>query len=87
MLSLDGDAAAPPRRPTGDALLHGRGVARAQGARPGAGAGDGARGEDARPRGLLHARDAEGRQAEQLRDAGLDYYNHNLDTAPEHYGA
>jgi len=26
-------------------------------------------------------------QAEQLRDAGLDYYNHNLDTAPEHYGA
>ena len=26
-------------------------------------------------------------QAEQLRDAGLDYYNHNLDTAPEYYGA
>ncbi len=26
-------------------------------------------------------------QARQLRDAGLDYYNHNLDTAPEHYGA
>src|SRR5579871_6256896 len=25
-------------------------------------------------------------QAEQLRSAGLDYYNHNLDTAPEHYG-
>ena len=25
-------------------------------------------------------------QAEQLRDAGLDYYNHNIDTAPEHYG-
>ncbi len=24
-------------------------------------------------------------QAEQLRDAGLDYYNHNLDTAPEYY--
>jgi biotin synthase len=24
-------------------------------------------------------------QAEALRDAGLDYYNHNLDTAPEHY--
>lgn len=23
--------------------------------------------------------------AEQLKDAGLDYYNHNLDTAPEHY--
>jgi biotin synthase len=25
-------------------------------------------------------------QAEKLRDAGLDYYNHNLDTAPEFYG-
>ena len=26
-------------------------------------------------------------QAEQLRDAGLDYYNHNLDTSPEFYGS
>jgi biotin synthase len=26
-------------------------------------------------------------QAEQLKAAGLDYYNHNIDTAPEHYGA
>jgi biotin synthase len=25
-------------------------------------------------------------QAERLRDAGLDYYNHNLDTSPEYYG-
>jgi biotin synthase len=25
-------------------------------------------------------------QAERLREAGLDYYNHNLDTAPEDYG-
>jgi biotin synthase len=25
-------------------------------------------------------------QAESLRDAGLDYYNHNLDTSPEFYG-
>lgn len=24
-------------------------------------------------------------QAERLKDAGLDYYNHNLDTSPEHY--
>ncbi len=30
--------------------------------------------------GLLH----DG-QAEQLAEAGLDYYNHNLDTSPEHY--
>jgi biotin synthase len=25
-------------------------------------------------------------QAERLRGAGLDYYNHNLDTSPEYYG-
>ena len=25
-------------------------------------------------------------QADRLREAGLDYYNHNLDTSPEHYG-
>lgn len=25
-------------------------------------------------------------QADELKDAGLDYYNHNLDTAPEYYG-
>ncbi len=28
----------------------------------------------------------EAHQARALRDAGLDYYNHNLDTAPEYYG-
>jgi biotin synthase len=27
-----------------------------------------------------------GAQARQLKDAGLDYYNHNIDTSPEHYG-
>jgi biotin synthase len=26
-------------------------------------------------------------QAQRLKDAGLDYYNHNLDTSPEFYGA
>ena len=25
-------------------------------------------------------------QTERLKEAGLDYYNHNLDTSPEHYG-
>ena len=25
-------------------------------------------------------------QARRLADAGLDYYNHNLDTSPEFYG-
>jgi biotin synthase len=28
----------------------------------------------------------DGQQARQLKDAGLDYYNHNLDTSPEFYG-
>lgn len=28
----------------------------------------------------------EAEQAQRLRDAGLDYYNHNLDTSPEFYG-
>ncbi|MES2363834.1 MAG: biotin synthase BioB [Pseudomonadota bacterium] len=28
----------------------------------------------------------ESHQAQQLREAGLDYYNHNLDTAPDYYG-
>ncbi len=28
-----------------------------------------------------------GPQASALRDAGLDYYNHNIDTDPEYYGA
>ena len=28
----------------------------------------------------------EGHQAQGLKDAGLDYYNHNLDTSPEFYG-
>src|SRR5438445_2925811 len=27
-----------------------------------------------------------GEQARRLKDAGLDYYNHNLDTSPEFYG-
>lgn len=31
--------------------------------------------------GMLNAN-----QARELKDAGLDYYNHNLDTAPEFYG-
>ena len=27
-----------------------------------------------------------GKQARRLKDCGLDYYNHNLDTSPEYYG-
>ena len=33
------------------------------------------------PLGMLDTR-----QADRLREAGLDYYNHNLDTSPEFYG-
>ncbi len=29
----------------------------------------------------------EAHQAQRLKDSGLDYYNHNLDTSPEYYGA
>ncbi len=29
----------------------------------------------------------DGGQADELQDAGLDYYNHNLDTSPEHYNS
>ncbi len=28
----------------------------------------------------------EDHQAKRLKESGLDYYNHNIDTAPEHYG-
>jgi len=28
-----------------------------------------------------------GEQADELQEAGLDYYNHNLDTSPEHYNS
>ena len=31
--------------------------------------------------GMLNAE-----QAHELKEAGLDYYNHNLDTSPEYYG-
>ena len=67
-------------------LLHGRRVARAEGARSPA-VLDMVREvkalglETCATLGMLR----EG-QAERLKDAGLDYYNHNLDTAPEFYG-
>ena len=69
-----------------DPLLHGRGVARAEGQRPR---------ESARFIGEVKALGLETcvtlgmlkpGQAERLREAGLDYYNHNLDTSPQFYG-
>ena len=67
-------------------VLHGRRLARAQGPRPRQGVRDGG----GRPAlgletcvtlGMLDER-----QARRLKAAGLDYYNHNLDTSPEYYG-
>jgi len=37
-------------------------------------------------RDLRDPGDADTDQAHELKDAGLDYYNHNLDTSPEYYG-
>ena len=69
-------------------LLHGRGLARTQGARSRQGVRDGRRRQGARARDLRHARHARRpAQARRLKAAGLDYYNHNLDTSPEYYGA
>ena len=43
--------------------------------------------QGARPGDLRDARHARPRRRRSaLKDAGLDYYNHNLDTAPEFYG-
>ncbi|KND54825.1 Biotin synthase [Candidatus Paraburkholderia kirkii] len=36
--------------------------------------------------GTSHGGMREAHQAQGLREAGLDYYNHNLDTSPEFYG-
>ena len=47
---------------------------------------DGEGGEGARPGDLRTLGMLKDGQAEQLKAAGLDYYNHNLDTAPEFYG-
>jgi len=46
----------------------------------------GARGKSAGPRNLRDARAFARRPSGGAQAAGLDYYNHNLDTAPEFYG-
>jgi hypothetical protein len=68
------------------ALLHGRGLALAEGPRHRPRSRDDPRGaalglETCATLGMLCRE-----QAQTLKDAGLDYYNHNLDTAPEFYG-
>ena len=61
-------------------------LAQPQAASPGSGGRDGQRGEGAGHGNLRDAGHAGRGQAEQLKHAGLDYYNHNLDTSPEFYG-
>ena len=88
LMPLDDGARARARRARRrrDALLHGRGVALAQGA-----------GTCRRSVAMVrevHALGLEtcatlgmltGAQAQELKDAGLDYYNHNLDTSEDYY--
>ena len=70
------------------ALLHGRGLPLAQGARPRADrADDRARCARSVSRPAPRSACSSPQQAEALKDAGLDYYNHNLDTSSEFYGA
>ena len=67
-------------------LLHGRGLALAEGPRPRQGLRHGRGREGARARDLRHARHADAAAGARLKTSGLDYYNHNLDTSPEFYG-
>ncbi len=68
-------------------LLHGRGLAQPEGSRRGQRWPKSSRAvkalglETCATLGMLS-----GPQAQTLKQAGLDYYNHNLDTAPEFYG-
>ena len=83
-----GGAGRSARRESGgrDALLHGRGVALAERSRSRQCLRDGRGRESARAGSLRHARHAHGAAgAAPASDAGLDYYNHNLDTSPEYY--
>ncbi len=64
-----------------DAVLHGCRVALAQGARHGVGRRHGRGRESARHGNLHDARHADDDDVVKLKDAGLDYYNHNIDTS------
>ena len=67
-------------------LLHGRGLALAEGPRRRERLRHGRGREGARARDLRHARHADRRPGRAAEGLGLDYYNHNLDTSPEFYG-
>ena len=70
----------------GEPLLHGRGVALAPGSRPRGGLRHGRGRQGAGAGDLRDARHAHGAAGATAQGAGLDYYNHNLDTSPEFYG-
>ena len=73
----------PPRK--GASCFAWRSLARLPRQRPRTGAGDGARSQNS-ARDLCDPRHASRWPGGAPQDAGLDYYNHNIDTAPEHYG-
>ena len=86
LMPLEDVIAARARRPAARSASAWRRLAQPQAASPGSGGRDGQRGEGAGHGNLRDAGHAGRGQAEQLKHAGLDYYNHNLDTSPEFYG-
>ena len=69
-----------------DPFLHGRRLPQSETEAARAHQGDGPRSAGARPRDLRDARHADAGAGARLKDAGLDYYNHNLDTSEAFYG-
>ena len=68
-------------------LLHGCGVSLAEGEGSGGDQGDDlARCARSASRRAPRSACSRPRRRTELKDAGLDYYNHNLDTSPEFYG-
>ncbi len=76
------DAARAAQAAGATPLLHGRRLAQPEGPRHREGRRTDRRGEEPRPGNLRDAGHARRRPGRALSDAGLDYYNHNLDTAP-----
>ncbi len=66
--------------------MHGGGLARAQGQRRRGGRWPDCGRESPGTGNLRDAGHADAGQAARLKEAGLDYYNHNLDTSESYYG-
>ena len=65
--------------------MHGRGLSLAQAQGSAQGACHDPRSQSVGHGNLRHARHGDATQALELKAAGLDYYNHNLDTSPHYY--